>query len=72
MCCSFVLCILSVPDVSSIWLATPWLHEAPWALMPALQGNPLAAELAAADAKGQLPRELYNHYTIIVKASAAG
>ena len=72
MCGSFVLCILSATDVSSISSSTPWLPEAPWALLPALQGNPLAAELAAADAAGQLPRELYNHYTIIVKASRAG
>ncbi|KAL4420317.1 hypothetical protein ABPG77_010222 [Micractinium sp. CCAP 211/92] len=31
-------------------------------------GNALAAELAEADKEGRLPRELYNHYTIITKA----
>lgn len=37
------------------------------AWIAAVQGNALAAELAAADREGSLPRELYNHYTIITK-----
>ena len=36
-----------------------------WA--PGLQGDELAKQLAADDQAGKLPRELYNHYTIITK-----
>ena len=60
-----VACIWARPNASHPTHAENQLLNAGWA--PGLQGDELAKQLAADDQAGTLPRQLYNHYTIITK-----